>query len=123
MFGPVGAAVGSVAGYLLAANVYQSCIAVLKETLLTGTEAERVEALGCEAIQTMGAQRLEFEEKLGDLLNEQQNAFDRYFNAVEQSLLTDQTSDAHQALGELVAICGGRLQLEALERLDESAME
>ena len=123
MFGPVGAALGSVAGYLLAANVYQSCIDVLKESRLTGTKVEPVEALGYEAVRTMGAQRLEFEEELGDLLNEQQNTFDRYFDAVEQALLTDRTGDADQALGDLVATCGGRLQLETLDGLDKSGIE
>ena len=122
MFGPVGAAVGSVAGYLLAANVYQSCIGLLKETRLTGTELERVEALGYEAVQIMGAQRLEFEE-LGDLFNEQQNAFDRDFDAVERALLTDQACNADQPLGELVTTCGARLHIQTLQRLDESAME
>ena len=92
--GPVGAAVGSVAGFLLAAMVYQSCMEMFKEARLSRKEAKRLAALGYEAVQLMERERQALEDDLAELSHEQRADIDQYFSAVELALLTDQSNDA-----------------------------
>ena len=93
--GPVGAAVGSVAGFLLAAMVYQSCLEMFKEARLSRNETKRLAALGHQAVQFMERERLALEDDLAELSREQRADLDQYFTAVELALLTDQSSDAN----------------------------
>ena len=65
VFGPAAAAIGSLAGYQVAALVYRSCIVAFREVRLAEREAERVEAICREAVEAMNRQRAEFEGRLG----------------------------------------------------------
>ena len=93
--GPVGAAVGSVAGFLLAAMVYQSCLEMFKEARLSRNETKRLAALGRQAVQFMERERQALEDNLAELSREQHDDLDQYFTAVELALLTDQSGDAN----------------------------
>ena len=123
IFGPAGAVVGSVAGYLLAATVYQSCIVVFKEARLADEEAERIVALCYEAVEVMDRQRTEFEDRLAAVLNDRQASFDGYFEAIDQAFVADRPDDAIQALSGLATSCGGKLKLAGFEEFDKIMTE
>ncbi|NER39852.1 MAG: hypothetical protein F6J93_38955 [Oscillatoria sp. SIO1A7] len=61
IFGPVGAAIGSVGGYLLAASLYQSTTAIFKEARLTEEQARKVIEIKRASRFAMTEQREEFE--------------------------------------------------------------
>ena len=108
-FGPVGAVVGSVAGYALAAMVYQSCIQFIREGSQTQDEGERVAALGYEAAWVLGQQRWQMEGELANLPNDLGGHFHGQFADIDRTLVTEQTDDALQAMGRLLRLFGERL--------------
>lgn len=109
VFGPVGAVLGSVAGYLIAATVYQCCIREIREGELSREGAARVGALGHEAARVLGLQRGEIEGALVEVPYDLRVRFDTQFAAIDRTLMTERTTDAHQALGEYVRMIGERL--------------
>ena len=123
IFGPPGAVVGSIAGYMLAASVYQSCIVVIKEAQLAEKEAERVEDLCIEAAKIRIKQREQFRAAMADYMSESQAAFDEYFETIDQALVTDQPIEAIHALSNLTIRFGKELKLADFEDFDEFMTE
>lgn len=123
IFGPPGAVVGSIAGYMLAASVYQSCIVVIKEAQLAEKEAERVEDLCIEAAKVRITQRELFRAAMADYIGENQAAFDECFEAIDQALVTDQPIEAIHALSNLTIRFGKELKLADFEDFDEFMTE
>ena len=122
IFGPAGAVVGSVAGYMLAGFVYQSCIAVQRDARLAEEAMLRVTALCEEAGRFLDRQREEFEAGLRDQLDERQANFDSCFDAIRDALERDRTADAIFALSGLVGSAGQELRLANFEEFDASMM-
>lgn len=123
LFPPVGAALGSFAGYFVAATVYQSCIKVLKDARSSEKESDRVAALCFEAVEVMEAQRTDFEKRTEIWLGQRQRVFDDSFVSIDQALVHDQASGAIQALSSLVATCGQELKLAKFEEFDRMMTE
>ena len=123
IFGPPGAVVGSIAGYMLAASVYQSCIVIIKEARLAEKEAERVEDLCIEAAKVRIKQREQFRAALADYMSESQAAFDECFETIDQALVTDQPIEAIHALSNLTIRFGKELRLAKFEVFDEFMTE
>jgi hypothetical protein len=117
-FGPVGAVVGSVAGYLLASNVYQSCVAILQNARLAEAEAARVERLCAEAVVAMQAQRAEFERLLQERLQERAVAFRGCFRALDDSLAAADPAGSSKALADLCALVGVEFQFSTFAEFD-----
>lgn len=86
IFGPVGAAAGSVVGYLLSACVYQSCVAAFQKAHLAEEEAERVVSLCAEAVRRMDDQRRQFERDASAWLKVREDTFDRHFDRIDVAL-------------------------------------
>ena len=122
VFGPVGAIVGSVAGYMLASSVYQACLAVRRDARLAEEATERLTALCEEAGRVLDQQRAEFEERLRDYLNERQANFDRCFDAIHDALARERTAEAVVALSGLVGSVGQELRLATFEEFDDFMM-
>lgn len=122
IFGPAGAVVGSVAGYMVAGFVYQSCIAVQREARLAEEAMLRVTALCEEAGRFLDRQREEFEAGLRDHLDERQANFDSCFDAIHDALERERTADAISALSGLVGSAGQELRLANFEEFDASMM-
>ena len=118
IFGPAGAVIGSIAGYMVTTSVYQSCIAILRDARLAEEEADRVVALCEQAITSLGQQQAHFEAMLSKHLNERRANFDRYFEAMDEALGAGQTDDAILALSSLVASFGRELQFAKFEDFD-----
>ena len=111
ILGPAGAIVGSVAGYMVTAQVYQSCIAILRNARLAEEEADRVVALCEQAVKFLDQQREYFETILNEHLNERQEKFDDHFKMIDEALGVDRVDDAILALSGLVGSCGRELKL------------
>ncbi len=122
VFGPAGAVVGSVAGYMLAGFVYQSCIAVQRDARLAEEAMLRVTALCEDAGRLLDQQREEFEARLRDHLNERQANFDSFFDAIDAALEGERTADAISSLSGLVGSAGHELRLANFEEFDASMM-
>ena len=122
ILGPAGAVVGSVAGYMVAGFVYQSCIAVQREARLAEEAMLRVTALCEEAGCFLDQQREEFKARLRDHLDERQANFDSCFDAIHDALERERTADAISALSGLVGSAGQELRLANFEEFDASMM-
>ena len=123
VFGPAGAVVGSIAGYMVTTSVYQSCIAIMRNARLAEEEADRVAALCEQAVWSLDQQRESFETTLNEHLNERQARFDGYFKEIDEALGADRADDAILALSALVASCGRELRLVNFEDFDEFMIE
>ena len=111
IFGPAGAVVGSVVGYLLSAAVYQSCVATFQKTRLAEEEAERVVALCAEAVRRMDEQRRQFERNAKERLKARQHAFDRHFSRIDAALLAgDDGKKIGESLSRFALYFGKRLR-------------
>lgn len=118
VFGPAGALVGSMAGYMLTASVYQSCMVIIKEAQLAEKEAERVEDICREAVKAMEKQREQFELALSEYLDEQRFAFNKCFETIDAALVEDRLIEAIQGISNLVIIFGKELQLSNFKDFD-----
>lgn len=123
VFGPAGAIAGSVVGYMLAASVYQSCIAVLQEANLAEEEAERVVALCEEAARAMDEKRRQFETKLANYLDVRQVSFDKHFKQIDDALFADDQKKAISGLSGLARSFGKELRLAKFEDFQEFMVE
>lgn len=119
VFGPPGAIIGSMVGYMATAWIYQSCMAVLKQARLAEEEADRLEALCTEAVQEWNRRRLEFESRMASFLEERQTAFNHCFAMIDEALEADETDDAVAGLALLTAMTGSALKLEGFEEFKQ----
>lgn len=119
ILGPPGAVVGSIAGYMLASSVYQSCIAIFHEARLAEEEAERIVVLCREAARALDEQRELLEARLDACLDERRAVFDDCFRAMDAARANERPDDAIASLSLLVATCGRELQLATFEEFDE----
>lgn len=123
IFGPVGSIVGGIAGYLLATQVYQSCVAVFNGAGLAREEAERVVALCRQAVEDMDRQRKQFDVNMAAYLGRRQAILDQSFAAIDHALVTNQSDDAVRALGDLLTTCGQRLRFDNFRDFDRFMTE
>ena len=117
-FGPPGAVLGAIAGYMISSSVYQSCIAIMRNARLAEEEAARIVALCEQAVKSLDQERVSFETILNEHLNERQVKFDGFFMAIDKALDADRTDDAILALSDLVASCGQELRFMNFEEFD-----
>lgn len=110
IFGPVGAAAGSVVGYLLSACVYQSCVATFQKARLAEEEAERVVALCAEAVRRMDEQRRQFERDAGAWLDVRQSTFDRHFKEIDTALAGGDPRKSTKSLSRFALSFGKKLR-------------
>ncbi len=119
IFGAPAGIIGSMAGYMLTASVYQSCIVIIKEAQLAEKESERVEDICREAVKAMRKQREQFELALSEHLDEQRFAFDKCFETIDAALVEDRLIEAIQGISNLVIIFGKELQLSNFKDFDD----
>lgn len=118
VFGPLGAVVGSMAGYMLSSHLYQSSMAILRGARLAEAEASRLEALSAEAVRQMAYQRAEFERLLAESMQEQREAFTACFAHIDRSLASDQPGEAIQGLAAFAQLLGQKLPPESFDAFD-----
>lgn len=118
IFGPAGAVVGSVVGYMAMSWVYQSSLAILQRARLTEEEASRVIALCAEATRAMDRQRKVFEERLETWLAKREEAFQACLKHVDDALVDDDVDDTVEALARLVGMTGKALRFKDFDEFD-----
>lgn len=118
-FGPgIIATMGSMAGYILATHVYQSCIAIFKSAKLAEEEAERLVALLNESIEQMKQQRVLFERYVEEQLKAKSNHYKKCFKAIESGLETGNPATVAYALQDFASTFGHQLKLVSFEEFD-----
>ena len=110
IFGPVGAAAGSVVGYLLSACVYQSCVAAFHKAHLAEGEAERVVSLCAEAVRRMDDQRQQFERDASAWLKVREDTFDRHFDGIDVALIGHDPEKLTKSLSTFAFSFGRKLR-------------
>lgn len=118
-FGPAGAVVGSIAGYLVAAQVYQSGVALLRRAHLADEEAARIEEVCADAIRAMDLLREELDIRLSEILGERERLLEGCLAMVDEGI--DQASPhlAIEGLTRLAMACGRSLQLATFEEFND----
>ena len=116
--GPVGAVVGSMAGYLIAASIYQSTTAIFKEARLAEAEAERVIAMCNVACHIMKEQREEFKRLFKANFQIRCAEFEACFIAIDAALASNNYDMATQSLGNFAALFSKKLQFTNFEQFD-----
>jgi hypothetical protein len=119
ILGPVGAVVGSMAGYLIAASIYQSATAIFKEGRLAEVEAERIIAMCEVACQTMKQQREEFNHLFKINFKYRCNEFDAVLAAIDAGLASKNYEATSQSLADFAALFGKKLQFQTFEEFDD----
>ncbi len=119
VFGPPGAIVGSVVGYMAMSWVYQSSLAILRQAQLAEEEASRAIALCAEATRAMDQQRKAFEARLETWLARRDDAFQACLKCIDDALLEDEVDDAVEGLARLAGMTGKALRFEDFEEFDE----
>ncbi|GAB4536983.1 MAG: hypothetical protein Tsb0014_25300 [Pleurocapsa sp.] len=119
ILGPVGAVVGSMAGYLIAASIYQSATAIFKDAHLAEAEAKRVIAICDVACQIMKQQRAEFNRLFEISFKSLCAEFDACFTVMDAALASNNYEIATQSLSDLASVFGKKLKFLTFEEFDD----
>lgn len=119
VFGPAGAVVGSIAGYMIATGVYQSSLAILKEANLAEAEAQKVIALCDAAAAEMAKKREEFERLIAQKIAHQSKEMKACFRQIDASMAADRFVDTVVALEGFAATFGKELKWSKFSEFDQ----
>ncbi len=119
VFGPAGAVVGSVIGYIVASNIYQTSLAITKNAQLTKKESARVVALCEAAYTTMKSNREEFENYIEQRLKERKQDFSKCFLSIDACLEVQSYEKASFALADFALLFGKHILFKDFEKFDE----
>ncbi|NER37142.1 MAG: hypothetical protein F6J93_24765 [Oscillatoria sp. SIO1A7] len=119
VFGPVGAAIGSVAGYLLAAGLYQSAAAIFKEARLTEEQAKKVIAILGASREAMADRRVEFERVFEERFNIAKFEFFSVLDAIDVAIGSGCPESAARALGDFATLSKQKLPFATFEEFDD----
>jgi len=119
VFGPAGAVVGAMGGYLVATQVYQSTLAILRRARLAEAEAARAEALCADAIQAMTALRLEIEVRVAEIVGRREARLAEALVLIDRGLDSASPDVAIGGLTMLAESCGRSLKLATFEEFDD----
>ena len=118
VFCPPGAIVGSIVGYIVANQTYDSCVAILREARLAEEEAAIVIRLCYEAIEIMEEQRQAFEEHVDTVLAARRHEAEQCFAVLDAASLQDDPAMIIEALADLAATFGHSLKFARFEDFD-----
>ena len=118
VFGPGGALVGSLVGYMLASNVYQTCIDTFQHAKLREEEAYRLIGLYEESILMMNAERATFERYISERLLKNEIQFKKLISGVERGLQKNDIGIAISGMSELANYFGKELKYVEFEDFD-----
>lgn len=112
------ATVGSVAGYVIVAATYQSCIAIIRSGRLADEESARLLTLCEVACAQMAHERAEFERALEVHLQAREAEFAVIFRDLDAAMGEGDAGAANAALVGLTELLGRKLQFETLEEFN-----
>lgn len=116
--GPVGVLLGSLAGYLIATNTYQSCMAILERARLAEEESGRAVALLEAARRKLEEEKDEFEQNWRSLLSERGEFFRASLASIDDGLSQGDPEATLAGLSEFMGVCGLSLGFSDFESFD-----
>lgn len=119
-FGPVGALVGSIGGYIVSSQLYNSCKAIAKSAELSMMQAKKLEALVDELEKKLRDECEAFERALDAAIKEKAIAFDRAVIDMNRSLIQEEPLLAVSYLTDLSYDLGCKLRFENFDEFDEA---
>ena len=123
VFGPAGLLVGSVAGYIVASNLYQSGIAIFRDAKLAKEESARVVALCEAACEAMAQQRMEFEKFTANRIAQRKKEFEGCFRKIDEHILSENYTEANLALANFAVMFGKKILFEDFISFDRFMIE
>lgn len=117
--GPAGAAVGSVAGYMLCTFVYQGCLAATRNARLAIEEADRLDELTREVVAELERSRRELERMFDAALARREGEIEAPLTQIEQGLAAGRPDAVVDGLTRFAGTLGKRLGFESFEGFDE----
>lgn len=117
VFGPVGALVGSVAGYMIASDAFVSTMNILEHARLTELEAERLEQLADECILAMQEERRRIEELL-EQVDERREDWNRLLEHYDTATASADPALALEATADMACLVGVQLKFESFDEFD-----
>jgi hypothetical protein len=118
VFGPLGAAVGSMAGYIGAACVYNSLISVLRSAKLADEEAKKIRDACEAAVAEMERRQQEFKEAMAMALGEKQSDFNDILGRMDFHAERDPLT-ACRNLVEMATFFNVKLRFANFEEFDD----
>lgn len=119
VFGPVGAIVGSMAGYLVASSLYSSTLALLRSGKLAAEEAERIEYLCAAAAAQINAEAADLERFVDEQLAQQRKEFQVLFARLQESKESGDCDSVILTISDLAHSLGIRLRFANFVEFDE----
>ncbi|MFP4173534.1 MAG: hypothetical protein ACLFV4_11545, partial [Candidatus Hydrogenedentota bacterium] len=123
VFGPLGAVIGSVAGYMVASSVYNSCLAILRSAQLTEEESQRLQALCAESIEQLREESRQIQSCVDDQLKAQREFFDETFHQLGVCTARGDHEGILHTMTDLAQGFGIRLCFENFEEFDRFMLE
>lgn len=120
VFGPGGMLIGSMVGYMVAADVYQTCVDIIKNEELKEEEVNRLINLYQEAIEVMKTEREALEIHFKAQICQNRAVFSRIQNALDKSIQENDVDLTIRSLSELACYFGKELKLMSFEDFDRS---
>lgn len=120
VFGPGGALVGSLVGYMLASNVYQTCIDTFKYAQLREEEAYRLIRLYDESIELMKSERENFERYIDERLARNEKQFKTMLHDIEMGFKHDDFGNVLTSMSNLANYFGKELKYIEFNDFDQA---
>lgn len=122
VLGPGAFVVGSMVGYLVASQVYQTCVAVVKNANLAEEEAVRVIALCEEATREMQRNREQFEALVNERIEYRDQTFRNCFLNIDRALEVKDHDIVTNNLAMIAEIFGKKLSLVKFDEFDKTML-
>lgn len=120
VFGPGGALVGSLVGYMMASNVYQTCIDTFKYAKLREEEAYRLIRLYEESIELMKSERESFERYIAERLSRNEKQFKSMLFEIETGFKNDDFGNVIMSMSNLANYFGKELKYIEFKDFDQA---
>lgn len=122
-FGPIGAVVGSIGGYLIASSIYQSCIAIFQSARLAEEESIRLIEIYEASCKHLAEQRVLFENHINGILKRRQKDFNHAISNLDACLLGNDPRAASLALANLSQVVGARMNFTSFTDFDRLMLD
>lgn len=123
IFGPVGAAIGSISGYIIASSLFQSSISILNEAKLAKEESERIRAICEESLIQMQLARKELDGIIDKHISKRAKVFDECFNNIESAITSWDADLMADGLAVISETFGKSLPFKNFDEFDELMLD
>ena len=117
--GPVGAAIGSIVGYMASSMLYGAVLTQFDKEDLARAMAEQTHAFCEAAIKEMRRQRLEFEQKASELLKNRAAAIMAGFALIDKAVINSDFDGLSRGLNTIAQSFGRELQFTTFKEFDD----